>query len=532
MDKVGVVSAALVLALAGCAVAEAARPGRGRAGHSGAVAADHILASEAGAAALRAGGNAVDAAIAAALASGVVQPSGSGLGGGGFAVVVKPDGVANAFDFREVAPAAASATMFAGGVSSQTGGLAVAVPSEALGLIEMHHQYGRLPLRRIALPAIHDAERGFETGPHLAESLAQFPGMHAVFGEHNERPGLALALRAFADSDGEAFRTGWVAQDFVDTVRANGGVLTMDDFLNYTVKPREPLRGAYHGLTVVTMPPPSSGGIALLQMLGATDGVSDLACEVEAAKHAMADRAAFGGDPQFVPVDVAGLLSAAHVAQFRADCGPTTFPPEHYAPVPPPPDDHGTLHISVIDGDGMAVALTTTINTAFGSQLVAARSGIVLNNEMDDFATHPGQANAYGLIQGDQNAPLPGKRPLSSMTPTVILDASGRPFIAVGGSGGPFIITATYQAIRNVVDRGMDAAAAVSAPRWHHQWLPNVVMAEGTVPAAEIAALTARGHTIAPIAKPFSAVQLVIRRDGQLSAASDPRKGGTPVLAP
>ncbi len=525
-------SAVMMLGFAGCTPAEAARPGRGRAGHSGAVAADHILASEAGAAALRAGGNAVDAAIAAALSSGVVQPSGSGLGGGGFAIVVKPDGTANAFDFREVAPAAATATMFSGGASSQTGGLAVAVPAEAFGLVELHHQYGRLPLKRVALPAIHQAERGFETGAHLSESLVQFPGMRSIFGEHNERPGLALALRAFAATDGEAFRSGWVARDFVDTVVANGGVLTMADLTEYVVKPREPLRGAYRDLTVITMPPPSSGGVALLQMLAATNGVADVSCEVEAAKHAMADRAAYGGDPQFVPVDVAALLSADHLTTFRTDCGATTFPPEHYAPAAPAPDDHGTLHISVIDGDGMAVALTTTINTAFGSRLVAPRSGIVLNNEMDDFATRPGVANAYGLVQGEQNAPVAGKRPLSSMTPTVVLDASGRPFVAIGGSGGPFIITATYQALRNVLDRGMGAETAVAAPRWHHQWLPNVVLAESGMTAADTAAFLAHGHDVRPIAKPFSAIQLVIRRDRALDAAADPRKGGAAVLVP
>jgi gamma-glutamyltranspeptidase/glutathione hydrolase len=513
----------LILALVVCLLAAGAgrRP-------RGAVAADHVLASRAGAEILAKGGNAVDAAVAAALAGGVVQPAGSGLGGGGFALVASPGGAVRALDFREVAPAAAKADMFAAGASSEAGGLAVAVPAEGLGLVELHHRWGRLPLVKVAQPAVNLAMTGFETGAHLANALLEKPAMAAILGPGNRRPLLAAAIRDLARTHGEAFRRGWVAQDIVDTVRARGGVLTLADLAGYGAKEREPLGGTFRGHPLWTFPPPSSGGVALLQMAGATDASTSLHCRVEAAKHAMADRAAFGGDPDFVPVDPSRLLAAERVAAIRDDCAATTFPFAHYGAVSPAPDA-GTAHISVIDGDGMAVALTTTINTSFGSTVVAAKSGIVLNNEMDDFATRPGTPNAFGLVQGAQNAPFPGKRPLSSMTPTIVMDAGGKPWIAVGASGGPFIITATWQVLANVIDGGMGARAAVSAPRWHHQWLPDAVMAEGGVATD---ALSAAGHTIRTVNKPFCAVQVVVRTQAGWDAASDPRKGGEAVVLP
>ncbi len=495
----------------------------------GAVAADHPLASEAGASVLRAGGNAVDAAIAAALASGVVQPSGSGLGGGGFALVVPAQGEPNVLDFREVAPSAASMESFAAQGSSTRGGLAVAVPSEGIGLAELHRMYGRASLATIAAPAIRLAEEGFPTGEHLARSLEESPDMRALFLTGNRRPGLAEALRAWVDTVGEAFRSGWVAEDLVSTVQAQGGVLSLDDIRNYKVKLRKPLVSSYGRRTVLTMPPPSSGGVALLQVLGVAGPEASLHCEVEATKHAMADRAAFGGDPDFASVDVARLLDPRYLGAITADCGPQTFPPEHYAPAPPPVDDHGTLHISAIDAEGVAVALTTTINTSFGSHVIAGRSGIVLNNQMDDFATRLGAPNAFGLVQGAQNAVAPGKRPLSSMTPTIVLDAQGEPEIAVGASGGPFIITATTAVLRSILDDGASASEAVSRPRWHHQWMPNAAIVEAGFAGAE--GLRAAGHDVRTIEKPFSSVQVVVARGAQFDAASDPRKGGEPAFS-
>ncbi len=506
-------------------------------GH-GAVAADHPLASEAGAAMLRLGGNAVDAAVAAALSSGVVQPSGSGLGGGGFALVVQKDGTAVFLDFRETAPAAATHDMFVSdGTSSQEGGLAVATPSEALGLAELEKRYGRLTPAQVAAPAIAQARDGYLRGTHLSESLHSKPKMNALFetsdGQTLRRPLLAKALSAWADTGGRAFRDGWVAQDFVDADKAAGGILTMADLAAYTVKDRVPLVGSWHGYTVVTAPPPSSGGIAVLQMLEATDGVDGLQCRIEAAKHAMANRAVFGGDPDFIAnlsATAASLVSPAAIAAIKQDCGPKTYNADHYGSVSAP-TDHGTLHISVMDSDGMAVALTTTINTTFGSQLIAPKSGIVLNDEMDDFTTRPGKPNAYGLIQGENNAVGPGRRPLSSMSPTVLLGPDKRPVMAVGASGGPFIITATYQTIENVLLNGLSATAALDAPRWHHQWLPDLVTLEPNDPRA--AELTAAGHQLKTLDKPSCAVQVVHRlADGSFEAASDPRKGGQAVVVP
>lgn len=511
----------------------------------GAVAADHALASEAGASVLRQGGNAVDAAVAAALSSGVVQPSGSGLGGGGFALVVQNDGTATFLDFRETAPAAATRDMYAppagageaaagAGPSSQNGGLAVATPAEALGLAELETRFGTLGTARVAAPAISQARDGFLRGAHLQEALRGHPGMNALFttedGQTLRRPMLAKALIAWGDTGGKAFRDGWVAQDFVDATRATGGILTLADLQGYTVKERAPLTGSWHGQTVITAPPPSSGGIAILQMLQASEGVEGLPCRVEAAKHAMADRAVFGGDPDFVSVDSASLRSPQHIEAIRKDCGKTTFPSDHYGSISSQ-TDHGTLHISVMDSNGMAVALTTTINTTFGSKVVAPKSGIVLNNEMDDFAARPGQPNAYGLVQGENNAVGPGRRPVSSMSPTIVLGPDKRPVLAVGASGGPFIITATYQTIENVLLSGLSAAEAVKAPRWHHQWLPDKVMLE---PAdARGAELSAAGHTLKTVEKPSCAVQVVHRlQDGSFEAASDPRKGGEAVVVP
>ncbi len=494
---------------------------------AGAVAADHELASQAGAEVLHAGGNAVDAAVAAALASGVVQPTGSGLGGGGFALVVPPRGEAIVLDFREVAPAGASMSAFAGGVSSTLGGAAIAVPAEGIGLAELHRRFGRASLATVAAPAIRLAEGGFPMGAHLSAGLAAAPDMNILFQTGNRRPALAAALRAWASTRGEAFRSGWVAADFVEATVRSGGQLSLADFAAYKVETRAPLRAPLGERTVLTMPPPSSGGIALVQILGATAGGVSLHCEVEAAKFAMADRSATGGDPSFARVDVPALISPARIAAVRADCGDRTFDPAHYALPLAPPDDAGTLHISAMDGEGWAVALTTTINTSFGSHVVATRSGIVLNNQMDDFSTRLGQPNAFGLVQGESNMVQAGKRPLSSMTPTVVVGADGRPELAVGGSGGPFIITATWQVLQGVLLHGLTAEAAVSAPRWHHQWMPNAVLVESDFAGAE--ELRSRGHDVRVVEKPFSAVQVVVRTESGFDAASDPRKGGKPA---
>ncbi|HJN73310.1 MAG TPA: gamma-glutamyltransferase [Myxococcota bacterium] len=517
------------------------------------VASDHELASWAGAEVLRRGGNAADAAVAAVLAAGVVQPAGSGLGGGGFAVIV--DGKERTvLDFREVAPAAAYADMYlddSGEVvplASRVGGLAVGVPGEARGLAQLARDHGSLSLSDIARPAITLAKGGFPAGAHLVAALDDKAHMAPLLfdggptdvhvGLHLRRRNLGRTLEAWARTEGEALHTGSVARNMVGAVQSAGGILTESDLADYQPTVREPLVGTYRGYTIVTMPPPSSGGAALLQMLAVLEAhdlealghnsSAHIHLLAEAMKHAYADRAEFMGDPAFVEVPIDRMLDDARIAEIQASIWPTrTFGRDHYGTLAGIPDDAGTQHISTMDAGGAAVALTTTINTSFGSQVLDERSGILFNNEMDDFVTKAGVPNAYGLVGKESNAVAPGKKPLSSMTPTVVLDAEGRVVMAVGGSGGPFIISSTMQVLSNVLDFGMDAADAVGAPRVHHQWVPETLFLDEGIPKDTHLMLEARGHEISERAF-YSSVQVIVRREHSLEGASDPRKGGWP----
>lgn len=518
------------------------------------VAADHPLASQAGAEVLRRGGNAVDAAVAAALSAGVVNPAGSGLGGGGFAVVAGP-GTSTTLDFREVAPAAATETMYVvdgvGPEASTAGGLAVAVPGESRGLARLLREHGRSTPSVVAAPAIRQAKKGFLVLAHLAGALEntahssvrrlfQVGGRLAGDGDRVTRPDLAKTLAAWARSSGEDLHTGPGAKALATTAVDQGGVLSVADLQGYAAEVREPIVGTYKGYTIVTMAPPSSGGVVLSQTLGVLEGF-DLASlghnssayvhmVTEVMKHGYADRAHHMGDPGFVEVPVGRLLSETRRDTIRQAIWPgRTFPPEAYGPLIAPARDAGTQHISVLDDDGLAVSLTTTINTSFGSGVVDARTGIVLNNEMDDFAKAPGVPNAYGLVGNAANAIAPGKRPLSSMTPTVVLDQDGRVVMSLGASGGSTIISAVVQVFLNVVEFGLDPQEAVAAPRFHHQWQPDQLFVEPGFPVDVQRALSARGHTV--VERPgFSSVQMVVRsEDGLIRGGSDPRKGGWPA---
>ncbi len=522
----------------------------GDGGTPGMVVADHALASEAGAAVLRKGGNAVDAAVAAALACGVVQPASSGLGGGGFAVVHGPKGT-GVLDFREIAPAAAHAKMFqdeAGRVvagASTVGGLAVAVPGEPRGLVDLWRAHGRLPLVEVAAPAVALARDGFPAGNHLRKNLEQYP--EVAFSslwplanlERIQRPNLAGAIEAWAQTQGLALTRGKLAWDLVDAVRAAGGVLTRQDLAEYHSTPRTALRGSYRGLTLLTMPPPSSGGVVLLQVLGVLEshdfsGLKHNSPEhlhllAETMQHAYADRAATMGDPAFVDVPVDRLLSPERIQAIQADFDPTrTFDRDHYGTPLDAGTDGGTQHIAVLDGEGMGVALTTTINTAYGSKLVAPASSIVLNNEMDDFVSKPGVPNAFGLVGREANAVAPGKKPLSSMTPTLVLDAEGDLLLSIGASGGPFIISSTLQVLSNIVDFGMTPEEALAVPRMHHQWVPEKLFLDTGYGSAVQPALEALGHTVDEMPF-FSSVQVVQATDGGFLGAADPHKGGAPA---
>lgn len=526
---------------------------------AGMVATDHALASECGAEILHRGGNAADAAVAAALCAGVVQPAGSGLGGGGFALFV-PAGEAargNILDFRETAPAAATEDMYRSAdgevkpTASRVGGDAVGVPGESRGLAALLTRYGVLTPREVAAPAIRLATRGWRMHPHLAGSLhrTKYPEIRELFGvgdrvaTHGDlvrNPALARTLRRWASTGGEDLSAGAGAKAIVDAVARAGGRLTVEDLEGYAVKERAPIVVEYKGWTLLTMPPPSSGGVFIGQMLQVLEGYDLNALGhnssdyvhllAEVMQHAFADRATYLGDPDFVDVPVDRLLSEERVAEIRSKVWPgRTWEASYYGEVIEPHRDAGTQHISVMDSSGNAVALTTTINTSFGSGVVPMGLGLVLNNEMDDFAAAPGVPNAYGLVGNEANAVAPGKRPLSSMSPTVLVDPDGNAKMVVGASGGSTIITGTLQAILNMVDWKMDPQAAVSAPRIHHQWQPAVLFVEPEFAADVVGALEGRGHEV--VVRPSSAaVQAVAAGDGDhLLGGSDPRKGGRPA---
>ena len=527
-------------------------------GRNGMVAAEHRLASEAGLRILQRGGNAVDAAVATSLAVGVVNPSSCGLGGGGFMLMFdQATERVHALDYREMAPAAATRDMFvrdgkAVPELSLQGGLAVAVPGEISGLFAALRRFGTLPFSAVAAPAIAYARDGFPVEPHLADAIArqldairQRAGLAAILlhadgtplrsGETLRQPALAATLERIAATGPRAFYDGPIATAIVDSVRDTGGVMTRADLASYRPKWRRPLATEFSGYDVYGMPPPSSGGgvlITVLNMLRDDDlpalehnSPTYLHLLTEALQFGFADRAEAYGDPDFVKVPLPTLLSAqrGHVLRHRLSAA-TTFSPAYYG-AHTLHADGGTSHISVVDGKGNAVACTTSINTGFGALLVAGDTGIILNNTMDDFSAQPGVPNAYGLIGSQANSIAPHKRPLSSMTPTIVT-RGGRVVAVAGGSGGPFIITGTLQVLLNALVFGEGADAAVAAPRIHAQWVPPFLMVEPGIGANERWALRRLGHQEVD-ARGGGAVTLVLRAaDGRLAGASDPRKGG------
>jgi gamma-glutamyltranspeptidase/glutathione hydrolase len=533
-----------------------------------AVASDHPLASQAGVAVLKAGGNAFDAACATALALGVLHPDASGLGGGGFALVyVAKQKKVYALDFRERAPAALTAARFFKdgkpvAALSKEGGLAVGVPGEVRGLAEMVKRWGARPWKTCVDPAQKLAAKGVPVSWRLAmtlETLATGPGADPTFRKmlggtpppaENAiltRPELAATLATLEKDGPDAFYKGPIADEIVKAVAGAGGVLTAQDLESYAATERVALRTDYRGLHVYTMPPPSSGGVALVEALGILDArypkpgdlpkdgrqsAAYLHTLTEAFKNAFADRARFLGDPDFVQVDVARLTGAAYLDELAKRMKPDgVLPSDAYgslgAPAKAPPKDGGTTHLSIIDAAGNAVALTTTINLSFGAKLVAGSTGVLLNDQMDDFVMQVGVPNAFGLIGNEQNAVAGKKRPLSSMTPTIVLDKN-KVKIVVGGAGGPNIITSTLEVLLNVVDWKMDAQAAVTAPRIHHQWFPDMLGVEPGVPKESVDELARRGQK--PKDVPFSGkVNLIVRTKKGLEAAAEPRSPSGPA---
>jgi gamma-glutamyltranspeptidase/glutathione hydrolase len=527
--------------------------------HDGMVVAQEPLAAHVGVDILKRGGNAVDAAVAVGFALAVTYPRAGNIGGGGFMVIHRANGVNAAIDYRERAPQAITATSFldaqgnADPEKSRNSALAIGVPGTVAGLAMAEEKYGsgHFTLADLVAPAIALARDGFaittETlpPPPLDRSrLARWPSSAKIFlkpdgsafsiGDRLVQSDLANSLEAVAKDGPRAFYDGPTAQRIAAAVQAAGGVITADDLKQYRAIERTPVRGSYRGYDIVSMPPPSSGGVELVEMLNILEGY-DLAHDdqgeqafllVEAMKRAYADRALFLGDPGAVDNPVARLTAKAYAARWRATIDPTHATPASVVRAGGSVDREGrnTTHFSVVDRFGNAISNTYTLNFSYGIGLVAGATGILLNNELDDFAAKPDSPNAYGLVGFSANAPGPGKRPLSSMTPTIVLKG-GKPFLVTGSPGGSRITTAVLQVIVNVIDRGMDIAGAVSAPRIHNQWVPDQVYAEPSVPDSVLALLRARGDKVVP-QRPFtSANSILITPDG-FAGAADPREGG------
>lgn len=546
-----------IVFLHGCAGARTAREHHGVFAH-GAVAADHHLASRAGADMLARGGNAVDAAVAASFTLAVVRPYSCGLGGGGFMVIHLPDDpthgpVTTAINYRETSPVGPD-FFERTGLSSTIGGAAVGVPGTMAGLLHALDAYGTLDRATVLAPAIRAATHGFEVDAHylnaatgLIERFERNPAWKDRFplvwqtylrhgrvqiGDRITNPALANALRACIDWETAGADVG---EAIVRAVTADNGAMTIDHWNAYRPVEVEPLRITIAGLDLLCMPPPSSGGTTIIQTLAIMAALGmdprdpiDTDDErhrfVEALRHAFADRARWLADPAFSPVPVDAMLAPANIARMASLVGERARPASDYGTHDALPDDAGTSHLSAVDRWGGAVACTETINLEFGSLLDVPGFGIILNNEMDDFTTVRGRANAFGLTQSDRNLPQIGKRPLSSMSPTIVLEA-GQVRVVVGASGGPRIITGTAQVLLAAVS-GSNAGDAVAAPRIHHQWMPDRVEVEAGAGWGE--GLAARGHTV--LERPAGSNVQVIRREGRRwQAASDPRKGGRPA---
>ena len=539
----------------------------------GAVAADHALASEVGVEILKQDGNVVDAAAAVGFALSVLRPASSGIGGGGFMLIWDAkEQRCIVLDYRERAPLRATAEMFVEDAQNSENGeqalpkqsvrgpLAAAVPGHVAGLCHAVEKYGRLPIAKVVAPAIRLARDGVPADAHFVKTRKsamttwskwpkdfrdRFRAFHNSYlltgksikeGDMVTSPQLP-ALEQIAAHGAAGFYAGPVAESLLKLSQKNGGLFTAEDFRDVQPVRREPLKLSYHGFDILTMPPPSSGGIAMLttlQILEELDAKSPSSSEAESAhrlteafKHAFADRAEFLGDADFADVPVARLISREHARELASRIDHKhTQPTKNYGRFAPV-NDAGTTHFSVIDAEGNAVACTETVNTEYGSWIVEPKFGILLNNEMDDFAAIPGQPNAFGLIQSSANAIAPRKKPLSSMTPTIIVK-DGKAVFALGAAGGPRIITATTQVLLNLIDRKQSPAAAVQAPRLHHQWLPDVLDLEPRLHRDLRDPLMAFGHK-AQERNSNAVTQAVSRSTDGLRAASDVRKGGRPA---
>lgn len=501
----------------------------------------HALASQVGVDILKQGGNAVDAAVATGFALAVVHSPAGNIGGGGFMLIRMADGQAHFLDYREKAPAAATRDLYLdaqGNVipgASEIGYKSIGVPGSVAGMVYAEKKYGKLSLKQVMAPAIKLARDGFpltwgEAADFHDEYLAKFPESHRVFqrngdyykaGEIFRQPDLARTLERIAQSPDD-FYHGSLARQLAAAIQKGGGLITAQDLANYEVKEREPVRGTYRGYEVLSAPPPSSGGIVLIEALNILEGFNlaqmqsrssqSVHFTVEAFRRAFFDRAEFLGDPDFSKIPVAQLLDKKYAAAWRESIDPEHASPskelkrpeifsqlEQYAaqhPLETPAhESNHTTHYSVIDAEGNAVSVTTTINDWFGSRVTADGLGFLLNDEMDDFSSKPGVPNSDGLIQGSANAIGPGKRPLSSMTPTIVVH-DGKTVMVLGSPGSSKIITTVANVLMGVVDYKMNIQEAVDAPRFHNQWLPDVVNVEKWFSPDTVSALEKMGYKI------------------------------------
>jgi gamma-glutamyltranspeptidase/glutathione hydrolase len=521
----------------------------------GMVVAMEAIAADVGVSVLKAGGNAVDAAVAVGFAMAVTHPFAGNIGGGGYMLIRLADGRTTFIDFRERAPEKASRNMYLDAKGELTkdsveGWRSTGVPGTVRGFEIAVSKFGRRRWAENMAPAVELASKGFPVSYALAEglkgskSLASSPESARIFqkngafhdvGETLVQPELAQTLQRIASDGPGEFYEGETAKRFAAEMAKHGGIISLSDLKNYKAVERTPLSGAYHGYTILTAPPSSSGGIALLEMLGILDGTgydkggpgsaSAIHYAAEAMRRAYADRNEYVGDPDFVKVPITGLLDPAYHARLRATIDPErATPSDAVRPGKPAGSEHReTTHYSVVDSEGNAVAVTYTLNGGYGNGITVPGLGFLLNNEMDDFSAKPGVANMFGLVQGEANAVAPGKRPLSSMTPTMVLK-DGKLFMTAGAPGGSRISTAVAQVILNVIDFGMNAQDAVDAPRVHHQWQPDKLSLERGISPDTVAILKSRGYDVdyAP-GVVLAQVAAIVNDGGWLQGASDGR---------
>ncbi len=540
--------------------AQAANPAAVRAEH-GMVVSRSALASQAGVAIMKSGGNAIDAAVATGFALAVAYPSAGNLGGGGLAVIRLADGTVVTLDHRETAPGKASRDMFLDGNGAVIPGMsrqshaASGVPGTVDGLLVLLEKYGTKTRQEVMAEAIRLARDGFPLSKDMADQFAEvlgamrnYPASLAIFTRNGEpyregdiwkQPDLAQTLERIAEEGRDGFYKGRVADLIVAEMGRGNGLISLEDLANYRSVWREPIHGAYRGHEIWGMPPPSSGGVLIVEMLNmlephdlaglSRDSAPAIHLMIEAERRAYADRSEHLGDPDFFPVPIAKLLSKDYArgrfADFRVD---QASPSETIAAGKWPAESLETTHFSVVDAAGNAVALTTTLNSGFGNRIVVTGAGFLLNNEMDDFSIKENTANQYGLIGREANSIESGKRMLSSMSPTIVTK-DDKPFLITGSPGGSTIITTVLQVIVNVIDHGMNIADAVARPRYHHQWQPDSVMYDaGAIPPETIKSLEAMGHKgfrMFPFGGLGDANSILIE-DGELHGMKDPRNEG------